>query len=232
MCFSANASFGAGIVLSVIGVASIRKVENPAHLLFAAIPLIFAIQQVSEGFLWLTIPYQGNLLTQKIMTYGFLFFAQFFWPLWLPIAVIYLEKAENRRKIQYLWLGAGIIVSLYALNGLVNHTVKASIIGYHITYEMDYFNSFRKYSGLFYVAATVAPSFCSHIKRMWIFGTTIILSYIITVLLYDNYVVSVWCFFSSIISMSIYIIIVHNSGISNPEYKVRMEREATINAML
>jgi len=37
MCFSAGASFGAGIVLSVIGVASIKKtieVNAPAYFLF------------------------------------------------------------------------------------------------------------------------------------------------------------------------------------------------------
>jgi len=41
---------------------------------------------------------------------------------------------------------------------------------------------------------------------MWMFGTAIFISYIITAIFYDHFVVSVWCFFASIISISIYAI--------------------------
>jgi hypothetical protein len=49
MCFSAGASFGAGIILAVISVASLKKVKHTPHNFFAIIPLIFCIQQISEG---------------------------------------------------------------------------------------------------------------------------------------------------------------------------------------
>ena len=55
MCFSASASFGAGIVLTGIGVASIKKSDTRSKSLFASIPLIFGIQQITEGFLWLAL---------------------------------------------------------------------------------------------------------------------------------------------------------------------------------
>ena len=209
MCFSATASFGAGLVLSAIGVASISKAKKPEHILFAAIPLIFAIQQISEGFLWIYLPIPSQVFMQKAMAYSFLFFAQFFWPLWIPIAILLLEEKEKRRKIQFVWIAAGIIVSVYLLIGLLTHHVQASIVGSHITYDIDYHNFFRKFSGLFYITATVAPSFTTHIKRMWIFGTTIFVSYVITAIFYEHWVVSVWCFFGSFISLSIYIIVVH-----------------------
>jgi hypothetical protein len=51
MCFSANASFGAGIILAVISVASLKKVQYSTHIYFAAIPLIFCIQQITKGLL-------------------------------------------------------------------------------------------------------------------------------------------------------------------------------------
>ena len=41
MCFSASASFGAGVVLNVIGVATIKKTHHSPQLLFASIPFIF-----------------------------------------------------------------------------------------------------------------------------------------------------------------------------------------------
>lgn len=213
MCFSANASFGAGIVLSVIGVVSIKKAQKPSQLLFASIPLIFAVQQVAEGILWVTLPNPDNVFTQKIATYVFLFFAQILWPLWVPVAIILLEKNSTRRVVQKLLIGAGILVGFYLAYCLVSYHVQAKIIGYHIAYIQDYPASLRMYVIGFYALATIAPPFFSHIKRMWILGTAILISYLITALFYEHYILSVWCFFSSIISISIYAIMIKISNL-------------------
>ena len=58
MCFSATASFSAATVIGGIGAVTIWKTARPGYvrvLPFAAIPLLFAAQQVTEGFLWLEI---------------------------------------------------------------------------------------------------------------------------------------------------------------------------------
>jgi len=208
MCFSANASFGAGIVLSVIGVAAIKKVQHPSQILFASIPLLFAVQQISEGILWLTLANPAYTVLSQVMTHVFLFFAQFFWPLWVPIAILMLEREDKRKKIQKILVGIGIFVALFSAYSLLTYHVQAKIIGYHVTYSVDYPNPLGRFSGIFYFIATVIPPFFSHIKRMWMFGTTIFISYLITAIFYDHYLVSVWCFFASIISISIYAIMI------------------------
>ena len=80
MCFSASASFGAAIVLSAISVSTIKKTQQPSQLYFAIIPLIFCLQQISEGFLWLSLTNPSYASLQQPMTYIFLFFAQILWP--------------------------------------------------------------------------------------------------------------------------------------------------------
>ena len=206
MCFSANASFAAGAVLSVIGVVSLKKVQHPSQILFASIPLFFAVQQIAAGFLWLTLPNPALVLTQQVITYIFLFFAQFFWPLWVPIAILMLEKESKRKKIQKILVGIGVAVSSYFAYCLLSYHVQAKIIGYHVWYKQDYPASVGILVGLLYIIATVVPPFFSPIKRMWIFGTTILISYIITAIFYEHFIVSVWCFFASIISISIFLI--------------------------
>jgi len=62
MCFSATASFVAGTSLSAIGVATIRKAERRSELPFAMIPLLFGIQQLVEGIIWLTFRYDAPVL--------------------------------------------------------------------------------------------------------------------------------------------------------------------------
>jgi hypothetical protein len=92
MCFSATASFGAGIVLSAIGVASLKKVIHPSQTLFAAIPILFAVQQLCEGFLWLALTHPGYSFLQDFTTYLFLSFAQVLWPLYVPLAVYLFQE--------------------------------------------------------------------------------------------------------------------------------------------
>lgn len=211
MCFSASASFGVGAVLIAVGVATIKKTNQPSQLLFASIPLIFGIQQMVEGVLWLTIPNPDYINTQRVATYAFLIFAQIIWPLCVPVAILLLEKKSTRKTIQKILVGAGVLVSTYLTYSLISFDVKADIVGYHITYIQDYPLSFRYFSITLYALATVAPPFFSSIKRMWILGAAILISYIVAAIFYEHYIISVWCFFAAVISISIYFILLNIS---------------------
>ncbi|WP_309607728.1 DUF6629 family protein [Flavobacterium sp.] len=207
MCFSAGASFTAGVVLTVIGVASIKKTNHKSQLFFASIPFIFGVQQFAEGILWLTIPIGNYFVLQKMATYVYLFFAHILWPLWVPIAILLIEKIRTRKTIQKFLVVTGIIVSLYLAYCLSTYKVSAVIEGHHINYILDYSDLMNNFWIFLYALATIAPPFFSHIKRMWILGFTILVSYLITQIFYENYILSVWCFFSSIISIIVYFFI-------------------------
>ena len=43
MCFSANANFVASATIAAVGVATLRHVRQPRAVLFAAVPLLFAL---------------------------------------------------------------------------------------------------------------------------------------------------------------------------------------------
>ena len=214
MCFSASASFGAGVVLSVVGIASIRKAPSPPQILFASIPLFFAVQQITEGFLWLSLTDPAYASLQQITTYNFLFLAQVVWPVWVPFSILKLEPKERQRAIEKVLVGIGSAVALYLAYCLLSFPVEAKVVGYHISYEQDYPPSLSRYVGLLYITATIAPPFFSRIRRMWMLGATVLISYVITATLYTDYIVSVWCFFASIISIAIYVIM-HNLKNSN-----------------
>jgi hypothetical protein len=214
MCFSASASFGAGVVLSVIGVASIKKAQSPSQNAFASIPLLFAVQQITEGFVWLSLSNPAYAILQQVATYNFLFFAQVVWPAWFPFAILKLEPKESRRMPGKILIGIGALVSLYLAYCLLNFSVEAKIVGAHISYIQNYPTSISKYCAFLYIVATIVPPFFSHIKRMWMLGTTILISYIITGMFYADYIVSVWCFFASIISISVFAILYELKNVS------------------
>lgn len=204
MCFSATASFGAGIVLTTIGVATLKKVQTPNQIAFASIPLIFAIQQISEGFVWLSLsnPEFGHM--ERSMTYLFLFFAQVVWPFWVPFSIMKIEsiKKQKKRLIPIVLIGG--VVSLYLFYCLLSFHVDSKIVGYHISYEQSYPLALSLYGGGLYLIATIAPPFFSSIKKMSLLGSGILISYIITQIFYEDYIVSVWCFFESVISITVY----------------------------
>ena len=104
MCFSPEASFAGGAIISVIGVATIRKVHKPSQILFAIIPIFFGLQQITEGLLWLTLPLTGYDMFQLISTYIFLTMAQVIWPVMIPLSVLLMEKSEKKKKILFALL--------------------------------------------------------------------------------------------------------------------------------
>ncbi len=206
MCFSATASFSAGVVLTAIGVVAIKKVQHPTQIMFAAIPLIFAVQQIAEGVLWLALPDPAYLRTQVTFTYIFLVFALVVWPLWVPVAILLLEKEDLRKRVQRYLVAAGVLVGLYLAWCLITFPVHANIVGYHVAYTLKFPQSLKNYGIVLYALATIIPPFFSPIKRMWMLGVAIAISYSITAIFYEQYILSVWCFFASIISISVYVI--------------------------
>lgn len=207
MCFSATASFGAGVILSVVGVASIEKAKSPSQIIFASIPLIFAVQQFTEGLLWLSLSNPAYASLQQVTTYNFLFFAQVVWPVWVPFAVLKLEPKNRQRKSGKFLVGIGSLVSVYLAYCLLTFPVEAKILEYHISYQQNYPAAFGLFCAVLYIVATILPPFFSHIRGMWMLGVTILISYVISAIFYTDYIVSVWCFFASIISIAVYAIL-------------------------
>ncbi|PWH86864.1 DUF6629 family protein [Brumimicrobium oceani] len=206
MCFSAEASFGAAAVLTVIGVATIKKTNDKSQLWFASIPLVFGVQQLAEGVLWLTLPDPDHIVLQRVATYVFIFFAQIIWPFIVPFGVLMLDKKSDRKRIQKFLAGVGILVSSTLAYFLLTYNMEAKILGHHIAYHNDYPETIYKYGAILYAAATILSLFFSNVKSMWLLGVFIATSYAITLFFYENHVLSVWCFFSSLISVYIYII--------------------------
>ena len=65
MCFSASASFVAGTGLCVVGVAALRQTVARSEIPLAMIPLLFGLQQLTEGVIWLTFHHEAPALKQS-----------------------------------------------------------------------------------------------------------------------------------------------------------------------
>ena len=208
MCFSAGASFIGGTVITAIGVATIRKVNKPAQIPLASVPLIFGIQQISEGFVWVSLQSPGHDVMLKLSAYIFLIAAVVIWPSMIPFSILSLEKPGKKRKTIALFLALGAITSLYYGIGLLLFNVEPEVSSHHICYSNDFPEFLRLPVFFLYLIATLTPLFISSIRKMYLLGIIMALSCLLTGIFFKEYLTSVWCFFAAIISGLIYFIII------------------------
>jgi hypothetical protein len=202
MCFSATASFVAGTALSGIGVATLRRAEKKTEIPFALIPLLFGIQQLSEGVIWLTFGHDALVLRQ-VMSDIYSGFSHVLWPIYVPFAVGLMEATRWRKRTLSVFQIAGLAVGLYLLYSIITRPLVAEVIGRHIVYESPHF--YLPAVIVLYLAATCVSCFFSSHKFVNMFGVLALLSFIGTYVLYTRALVSVWCFFAAILSILIYV---------------------------
>jgi hypothetical protein len=204
MCFSAEASFAGGVLISAIGIAVVTKIHKPSQYLFASIPLFFGIQQFTEGILWLTIPNPEYLGIQKIATYIFLVMADVLWPFIIPLAVLLMEENARKKKTIRLFLYTGLSVSLYYSCCLLFLNVTPEIMGYHIKYDSNFPKLISIPVFILYLVAIITPLFISSIQRTHLLGILMFFSCLVTAIFFTQYLTSVWCFFAALISAVIF----------------------------
>jgi hypothetical protein len=196
ICFSATASFSAGAAMLVLGTMTVRRAGGLSEIPYAAIPMVFGLQQLIEGGLWQSLPAQT--CTTHELTIVYLLLSNVLWPLYLPLAVWLLEpRPEHRRKIAWTVAGGGA-ASLFFLAAIVMHPVTAAIKGMHIKYQIPHQHD--AIAVAIYAAATcLAPLLSSH-KMVRLFGIVLVGSMVVAAILYLHWFASVWSFFAALLS--------------------------------
>jgi hypothetical protein len=230
MCFSAGASFTAGVLLTFVGVETIKKVHKPSQAVFAGITIFFALQQFTEGVLWTAMTHTGYAGLQAVFTYVFLVMAQMIWPVMIPLSVLLMEKNAMRKKILTVLLAVGAAAAAYYLYGLVFHHAYADIRGRHISYESSGTDSFGVTAVIVYLAAVIIPLFVSSIKRVYVLGIIMAISFVVSAVFYKQCLTSVWCFFAAVMSFIIFYIIrdSHIKFHHKKKYKTQEPKKETV----
>ena len=200
MCFSATASFSAGTVLLGLGTLTLKSAGRPRELVFAAIPLLFAVQQLTEGVIWLTFRYDAPQIN-RAMTQVYAFFSHVLWPAWIPLAVLLMEAPGTRHRVLLTFVGAGAAVGAYLLYVLVAFPAVSRPTGQHIEYLSPHFFA-AEVMTLYLLATTVSPLLSTH-GVVKVFGALSLLSFGAAYYFYTTWFISVWCFFAAILSSTI-----------------------------
>src|SRR5579862_9997539 len=168
MCFSAVANFVGSGALAAIGVVTLTKVKHRRELLFASLPILFAIHQFIEGFVWLGLDGILSSAVTHDMGAAFMLYAQGLLPFLLPLSVLLFEPdgAGRRRMLPFLAVGTG--TTLYILWALTAFPTQVYVKGNSIVYINQATNNTAV--AVFYVIATCGSLFLSRIQPMILFG--------------------------------------------------------------
>jgi hypothetical protein len=197
MCFSATVSFTAGSALLLVGAWTVRLSRQPRELPFAMIPLLFGVQQLIEGVLWLQPPATAPALNAAL-TQIYSYFSQVLWPIYIPLSVLLLETVVWRRRVLSLITGAGTVCGLFLLSYLVRLQVTSAVQGHHMVYVFEHFHVLAA-TGLYLLGTCIGPLISSH-RSVRLFGVAATLSFMATYAFYATWFISVWCFFAGVLS--------------------------------
>ena len=208
MCFSATASFVAGSTLSIAGIAILVRVEHAREVPLASIPLLFGVQQLAEGVVWISLESHREVLN-TVATYVYSAFSHVVWPVLVPIAVGLLETVPWRRRLLRGAQAIGIAVGIYLLYSMVRYSIASTITGRSIDYVSPNFYIVVVMAA--YFAATLGSPLMSSYRSINLFGFLGLIGAVAAYLVRATTFISAWCFFAAVVSVAIYRYFMHST---------------------
>jgi Family of unknown function (DUF6629) len=209
MCFSAAASFASGAVLIPAGAycisAALRK--RPADLTIAIVPMMFGIQQVSEGFVWHGLEHNEPAVVRQA-SLVFLFFALAFWPFWFAFSS---AISDPRPRARLLFSGLATVASgWFCLMFLPLATGSESQLSVQVIHHSIYYD----YAALplaqsvpknllraIYFLCVVLPMVFGSARLGRFYGVLFAAVTVFAAVVFHYAFVSVWCFFAALITV-------------------------------
>jgi len=201
MCFSATANFVGSGVLGAVGVVTLTKVKHRRELLFASLPVLFAIHQFTEGFVWLGLDGMLSPTVTHDMGAAFMLYAQGLLPYLLPLSVLLFEPNGKSRKRMVPFLVIGAATTLYILWALAAYPTEIYVRGNSIVYINPATNNTAV--AFFYIVATCGSLFFSKIRMMVIFGAANLVILLLVMEIKRYAFTSVWCAYAAVASVII-----------------------------
>jgi hypothetical protein len=201
MCFSPQADFTAGAVVAGVGVATLRRVRVRRELIVGALPLLFGIHQLVEGFVWLGLrgevsPGLGDAAKQV-----YIVFAHAILPALVPLGFTLLEP--DRRRARWMWplVGLGLLLGGYLLWQVTAYPVGAELQARCIDYSTHTPNDLL--IGVLYIVVTCGPALISSRRHLRWFGVVSLVGVIAAALVRVDELTSLWCVYVALVSVLI-----------------------------
>lgn len=200
MCFSVEADLVAGVALLPVAALSLREVRCGREVAFAALPLLFAVHQLVEAFVWAGVNGYVSTSVQQTAAVVYVVFAFPVLPTLLPTAVLLLEPRGARLRVAP-FVVLGLVVSAYLTYVVLSGPLVVEAHPHALVYRVGLENG-TFWAGL-YILAVVGPSLLSGYPSIVAFGVLNLVGLTLVALAYQEAFASIWCVFAALSSVLI-----------------------------
>ncbi|MGA2453081.1 MAG: DUF6629 family protein [Solirubrobacteraceae bacterium] len=201
MCFSPDADFTAAAVVGVVGVATLRRVRTRRELIVGGLPLLFALHQFTEAFVWLGLRGEVSGALGHTATDIYVIYAYAVLPVIVPIGLYLIEPSRTHRRWVLPFVALGLLVGGYMLWQVTQYPIYAQEHASCIAYET--YTPLGDQAAVAYVIATCAPALLSSRRYLQWFGVVNIVGVAIAFSVREAELTSVWCVYAALVSVLI-----------------------------
>jgi len=188
--------------IGLIGILTLRKVSTPNEILFALLPLLFALHQFDEGFVWLGIGGHINMRALEIAAGIFIYYAQGLLPFLVPLAIWLIEKESYKRKLVGILTLLGLGLAVYTMYGLATIPTSVSVVNNTLYYRNPWTDNI--YDASIYILTTCGSLMLSSSISIQLFGFLNLIGLTVIYLLRPYGFTSLWCLYAAVISGLLY----------------------------
>ena len=188
--------------IGLIGILTLRKVSTPNEILFALLPLLFALHQFDEGFVWLGIGGHINMRALEIAAGIFVYYAQGLLPFLVPLAIWLIEKDSYKRRVVGILTLLGLGLAVYTMYGLATIPTSVSVVNNTLYYRNPWTDNI--YDASIYILTTCGSLMLSSSISIQLFGFLNLIGLTVIYLLRPYGFTSLWCLYAAAISGLLY----------------------------
>jgi hypothetical protein len=202
MLFMAIMNFTLSGAIFVVGILTLRKVSQPKEVVFASLPMLFALHQFTQGFVWLGMAGLINPRALQIAESLFVFYAQGILQFLVPLAVWLLEPKGIRKTLIAGLMYLGAFLTAYSLWGLATTPTHVSVVNGVLYYQNPITDQI--WLGLGYVLTTCGSLILSRSIAIQLFGWLNFAALVAIYLINPYGFTSVWCLYAAAVSVLLY----------------------------
>jgi len=200
--FFAILNFTLSGAIAIVGILTLRKASTPNEVVFASLPLLFALHQFTQGFVWLGMYHLIEPRALKIAESIFVFYAQGFLQFLVPFALWLIEPSGVRKNLIGVLSILGGILMVYTMWGLSVQPTFVSIENNALVYLNPWTD--KLWVALIYVLTTCGSLILSSSIAIQLFGWLNLLGLTAVYLLKPYAFTSLWCLYAAAISALLY----------------------------
>jgi uncharacterized protein DUF6629 len=179
-------------------VTTLRSARHRGEILLASLPVLFALHQLVEGFVWLGLQGDVSAAIEEAAIRAYLAFAQIALPVLVPLAFLLAEPERARRRWLVPFLALGAVVAVRLGSVIAAHPAGARAQDHLITYSTDV--HFGYVTATAYVVAACGPPLLSSRPGLRLFGAANLAGLAVATVVRYGAVTSVWCLYAAFVS--------------------------------